>query len=100
MEKGNMNKIEEILHPVKDPEIGYSIVDMGLILESEERGKDVDIKMALTAPGCPYAPQMISDVENTLREAGYENINLNIVDDIWGPDMMSDDLKLELGYPI
>lgn len=96
----NMNKIIEILQPVKDPEIGYSIVDMGLILESEEVGGTVNIKMALTAPGCPYAPQMISDVENTLKEAGYDNINLDIVDDIWSPEMMSDDLKLELGYPI
>lgn len=98
--EGNMNKIEEILQPVKDPEIGHSIVDMGLILESRETEDGVDVKMALTAPGCPYAPQMISDVENTLKEAGYVNINLDVVDDVWGPEMMSDELKLELGLPI
>ena len=44
-----------------DPEISVNIVDLGLVYlcelqNSENGGKDVNIKMTLTAPGCGMGP--------------------------------------------
>lgn len=95
------NELLEEIRPVVDPEIGYSIVDMGLIYNSYVEDDTAYVLMALTSPACPYAPELIKDVETKLREAGYEEIKVQIaMKPQWTPEMMSDDIKIEIGMPI
>jgi len=49
-------EIREALRPVVDPEIGVSVVDLGMIREIvlAEDGT-VEVKMVLTTPFCPLA---------------------------------------------
>ena len=52
--------IVEACKSVYDPEIPVNIYDLGLIYTiniSDESGA-VDVKMSLTAPGCPVAGEM------------------------------------------
>jgi len=51
------SRIVEALRDVYDPEIPVNIYDLGLIYEVhvDETRRHVDIKMTLTAPGCPVA---------------------------------------------
>ena len=56
-----------------DPEIPVNIVDLGLVYlceleDAEEGGKNVKIKMTLTAPGCGMGPVLASDVKIEARE--------------------------------
>lgn len=46
----------EALEAVKDPELGYNIVDLGLVYDITKpvRGK-VHVLMTLTSIGCPFA---------------------------------------------
>lgn len=94
------NEFLDILQKVEDPEIGYSIVDMGMIFESWAENNNAFVIMGLTAPGCPYAPQLIEDVENALKDVGYSDVNVELSEEPWTPERMTDDLKIELGIEV
>ncbi len=90
----------ETLKNVIDPELGLSIVDMGLIYEVNVEGKQVNVKMTLTAPGCPLASFIAHDAERNVKKMeGVEEAVVEVVfDPPWSPDMMSDKAKNLLGY--
>jgi FeS assembly SUF system protein len=88
------------LRTVFDPEIPVNIYDLGLIYELAigERG-DVDIRMSLTAPGCPVAgemPGMVANAAASVPGTGRVNVAL-VFDPPWTPARMSEDAKLALG---
>lgn len=91
----------DALREVFDPEIPVNVVDLGLIYRLEiKEGNQVEVDMTLTAPGCPVAPQIMSEAKDKLfGVAGVEKVNVNLVwQPLWNPDMMSDAAKDELGY--
>lgn len=95
--------VREILRKnVFDPEIGLNIVDLGLVYDIKvPDGKNVDIKMTLTSPGCPVGPQIISGVQTYVNRAypDLEAINVHVVwTPLWNPDMMSQEAKDQLGF--
>lgn len=92
----------DMLRSVEDPELGYSIVDLGLVYRAEQRGEWIEVDFTLTSPGCPIGEQLRTDVILTLREkTGRNTIKANIVwDPMWTPERASDEVRLDLGYPI
>jgi ATP-binding protein involved in chromosome partitioning len=55
--------VRGILAGVRDPELGASIVDLGMLREVEvSPGGDVRVKVALTTAGCPLRGQIKADV--------------------------------------
>ena len=94
----------EIMNAIKtifDPEIPVNIYDLGLIYEIDVDDYDnVDIKMTLTAPNCPVADSLPLEVKEIVKTVkGVKNVELELVfDPPWGPAMMSEEAKLELGY--
>jgi metal-sulfur cluster biosynthetic enzyme len=89
----------EALKAVIDPEIYQNIVDLGLVYDIEvDPDRAVNVTMTLTTPHCPLGPQIIEDVEMTLREQGASHVDVQIVwEPMWTPDAMTDDLKRQLG---
>ena len=89
----------EALKRVIDPEIFQNIVDLGLVYGVDVHDDDVvDVNMTLTTPHCPMGPQIIADVEQTMRSEGASAVNVNIVwEPMWTPDAMTDELKELLG---
>jgi metal-sulfur cluster biosynthetic enzyme len=62
-------EIKEALKKVIDPEIGVSIVDMGLVLGiSVDKENNVVVKMTLTTPFCPMARYIVADVEQKVKQ--------------------------------
>jgi metal-sulfur cluster biosynthetic enzyme len=55
----------EALRSVADPELGISIVDLGLIRDVDVSAEHIQIVMTLTTPACPYVPQLIAETERT-----------------------------------
>lgn len=90
----------ESLRTVYDPEIPVNIYDLGLVYELDIRTDGaVQVKMTLTAPGCPVAgimPQMIADAAAGIDGTGEVEVTL-VWDPPWNKDMMSEDAKLALG---
>ncbi|HZU17340.1 MAG TPA: iron-sulfur cluster assembly protein [Candidatus Dormibacteraeota bacterium] len=91
--------VYEALREVYDPEIPVNIVDLGLIYEVALRPRRVDVKMTLTAIGCPMAPEVMEDVRDRLLALpGVEEAGVELVyDPPWTPERMSEDARWELG---
>ena len=82
-----------------DPELGISVVDMGLIYGVEAKEGGVHIRMTLTNPGCPMARMIAKDVEETVRGMGVGKVEVELVwEPRWTPDRLSEKAKKMLGY--
>lgn len=87
-----------------DPEIPVNIVDLGLIyglqIDDTEAGKKVMVTMTLTAPGCGMGQVLKDDVESKVRALpGVVDASVDLTfDPPWGPDRMSEEAQLELGF--
>ena len=80
-------QITEGLREVFDPELGMSVVDLGLIYGIVIDGPTVRIAMTLTAPGCPLHGVMADWVRRaTLRVPGVERVEVTLTfDPPWSP---------------
>ena len=91
----------EVLRECFDPEIPVNIVDLGLIYEInlDKEKERVDVKMTLTALGCPMAAEVMTDVrEHLLEIPGVKDAGVEIVyDPPWTPERMTEDARWELG---
>jgi len=95
----NEAEIWAVLRTCYDPEIPLNIVDLGLIYDVAIDGGRVNIRMTLTAPGCPMAGQMAGDVQTkVLTVANVEEVNVELVwEPPWNQGMMTESGRLELG---
>lgn len=95
-------EIREELRLVIDPELGINVIDLGLIydvrIKEEKYITTVEVDMTLTAMGCPLAGFLEDDVKSVIKHLGADDVIVNIVyDPPWTPDMLSDEVKDELG---
>ena len=94
-------KIVEALKTVHDPELPADIYELGLIYDINISDNGfVNIKMTLTAPGCPVAGDIILEVDNKIRNIeGVTDVNVMLTfDPPWNKEMMSEEAKFELGF--
>jgi FeS assembly SUF system protein len=88
------------LRSVYDPEIPVNIHDLGLIYDViVDASSAVGIRMTLTAPNCPAAQWLPSQVQERVRSIeGVTDVKVDVVfDPPWDKDKMSDAAKLQLG---
>jgi len=82
--------IRSALETVMDPEIGLSVVDLGLIRVVRVEPARTHVQMLLTTPYCPYAPQLMEDVKQAAMSVVPMPCEVEILPDAWSPDMMPD----------
>ena len=87
----------EKLSEVIDPEIGMSIIQLGLVRELELNGDVVNMKMILTTPFCPYGPAMIEMTRQKAVEAFNKPVTVEMGMDPWDFSMMEDPSALDWG---
>src|SRR5688500_13986796 len=100
-QKAIEEKVIDALRLVYDPEIPVNIYDLGLIygIEVDDATGGVDIRMTLTAPACPVAGQIVSDVQarvENIDEVPRADVEL-VWDPSWSREMMSEAAQLALG---
>lgn len=85
------NQVLDALRTVLDPELGMSIVDLGLIYDVAIDGGAVAVTMTLTAPGCPIHDVMPEWVRQAVGAvAGVERVDVVITfDPPWTPDRIA-----------
>src|SRR3970040_1168602 len=95
-----VEEIRKALRQVKDPEINLSVIDLGLIYDVEigDEG-DVDVRMTLTSPGCPWGPMIVAGVDRVVRALdGVRDVSGELVwDPYWTPDRIAPKLRNFLG---
>lgn len=90
--------VRSALETVMDPEIGLSVIDLGLIREVHIQPDRTLIRMMLTTPFCPYAPQMMADVKQATQSVLPQECEVEIMPDAWSPEMMPDPGLLGFSY--
>ena len=89
----------QALHDVIDPELGYNIVDLGLIYELQVDGGVVEITMTMTTPGCPAQDYILSGVYERCKSLPGVNdakIHLTFLP-AWSPRLMTPVAKAHFG---
>lgn len=92
----------EVLKNVVDPELHMNIVDLGLVYAVQQEGSTVFVEMTLTSPGCPYGPYLLHGVKHQLLPLkGVDDAEVEVVwEPAWGPDRMTEEARLELGFEV
>jgi len=87
-----LSKINEI----PDPDIGISLVELGLIYDVKIVKDEVEILMTLTTPFCPLAGTLEKQIKDKL--GGKMKVNIKFTfDPPWSVDKISEETKLKLG---
>lgn len=99
--KLTIKAIKEKLSEVLDPEIGISIIDLGLIYDVKiSKLKRVIITMTLTTPGCPLISLIQEDVKLKIHQLGIKKNDIEIkitFDPPWSMDKMTKKGRKQLG---
>jgi metal-sulfur cluster biosynthetic enzyme len=92
-------EVIEVLRQCFDPEIPVNIIDLGLVYDIAIKPERIEIKMTLTALGCPMAADVIADVrDHLLTIPGVTQADVDIVyEPMWTPERMSEEARWELG---
>ena len=95
------NQIIANLCEVFDPEISINIYDLGLIydISIDEKEKEVTITHTLTSAFCPFADQIVNDIQ----KAGYVQEVINVIvnttfDPPFTMDSVSEETKMIMGW--
>ncbi|MBX6380077.1 MAG: DUF59 domain-containing protein [Thermoflavifilum aggregans] len=98
---GLQDQIITVLKTVYDPEIPVNIYDLGLVYELRTNPEgEVFLMVTLTAPGCPVGADIVSEIDEKVRQIeGVRDVHVELTfDPPWNMGMMSDEAKLELGF--
>jgi radical SAM protein len=84
----SLAEVTAALCTVFDPELGMSIVDLGLVYDIEVTGGRVAVTMTLTAPGCSIHDVMPAWVREAVgRVPGVTGVDVTLTfDPPWSPD--------------
>ena len=89
-------QVIDTLRTIEDPELGVSIWDLGFIYDLNiDDQNNITITMTLTAPNCPEAEHLPTEVKmqlEMLENVGKVSVNLTF-EPSWTPDMMSESAK-------
>ncbi|MEK7549429.1 MAG: metal-sulfur cluster assembly factor [Patescibacteria group bacterium] len=100
MPQHSEQQVREKLDLVLDPELGVSIVALGLIYEIFITEEGVaKITMTLTTIGCPLFGQIQKEIEDRVMELeNIEDVEIELTfDPPWTPDKMTEEAKVQLG---
>lgn len=88
------DQVTQALREVLDPELGMSVVDLGLIYDVQVDAGRVRITMTLTAPGCPLHDSMTEWVRQAVRKIrGVDEVEVAITfEPAWTPDRIGRDM--------
>lgn len=93
------SRIWSVLKSCYDPEIPVNIVDLGLVYSLALSGRQVLVKMTLTAPGCGMGPAIAADAKQKILSLGeIDAAEVEVVwEPPWNPSMISAEGKAKLG---
>lgn len=97
--QASVETVREALMDVIDPELGFNIVDLGLVYGIRIDGRRAEIIMTMTTPGCPATTYLQEGTRAAaLSVPGIEEVDVQVVwSPPWTPDMMSDRAKQFFG---
>ena len=72
--------VKDAISKVIDPELGMSLVELGMIKNVHVKGDEVTIEMALTSPMCPLSSYLVNSVKEKAQSVkGVRKVDVRIV---------------------
>jgi len=90
-------QIRTALRSVLDPELGMSVIELGLIRKLDILPDMTEITMLLTTPFCPYGPAMLEQVRRATEKATDKPARVTMAMEMWDPSMMEGGAPKEWG---
>lgn len=93
-------EVREALKQVFDPELGYNVVDLGLIYDVDVVEDLVRVLLTTTTKGCPATEYIRNAVEERAAAVpGVAEVDVTMTwEPPWNPDKMSEEAKLHFGF--
>jgi metal-sulfur cluster biosynthetic enzyme len=94
--------VREALRSVDDPEVGMSIVDLGLVYGIDVTPERVHVQMTMTTQACPMSDLITDNARRAVAALVPEGVAVDIElvwEPFWTPDMMSETAKQTFGWP-
>ena len=95
--------VKDALYDVIDPELYMNIVDLGLVYRTHVvEGNIAEVDFTLTYPGCPLGDVIANDIVTQVKkQTDVTEVRASIVwSPPWNQNMMSENARLLMGYPI
>ena len=90
-------KLRDSLREVLDPELGMSVIALGLVRDAWFIEDELEVQMILTTPYCPYAPALLEMTRSKSEEALQRTTRIGMGMEMWEPKMMEDGTAAEWG---
>ena len=89
------DRVLEALSPIVDPELGFNIIDLGLVYDVHINGGHVDVDMTFTLEG----QSLYDAVKTTVSQMeGVKGAEVNLISDPpWSEDRINPEIRSELG---
>ena len=81
------------LDAVLDPEVGLSVVDLGLVYGAARSAEAIEVALSLTTRSCPLGEMIVEEARDRLRERfpDVPTVNVRLVwDPPWDPGRITD----------
>jgi metal-sulfur cluster biosynthetic enzyme len=89
--------LRKILGEVMDPELGLSIIQLGMVREVVIQEKGASIRMILTTPFCPYGPALMENARQKAEKVIGPPVTIEMGDEAWEQSMMEVDAGADWG---
>jgi metal-sulfur cluster biosynthetic enzyme len=89
--------IKNAMREVMDPEIGMSIIQLGLIRNVQVMDDSLVVNIIMTTPFCPYGPALLEQTKEKTQTASPYPVVLALGMEPWDFSMMEDPSAFEWG---
>jgi metal-sulfur cluster biosynthetic enzyme len=94
---GKAVELRKKLGEVMDPELGLSIVQLGMVREVVIGDKGGSIRMILTTPFCPYGPALMENARQKAEAVLGAPVTIEMGEEAWDHSMMEEDSGRDWG---
>lgn len=90
-------KIKDTLREVIDPEIGLSIIELGLVRDVDVMPDRAMVTMILTTPFCPYGPALLEETRKKAQSVTGVPTTVEMGMEMWSPELMEEGAGADWG---
>jgi metal-sulfur cluster biosynthetic enzyme len=91
-------KIRSGLREVMDPELGLSIIALGLVRQVQIDEDAINVRMILTTPFCPYGPALLDQTRTKVQEVAEMETSIELGMEPWHPQLMEEGAAADWGF--